>query len=236
MRESGQIRLRPPLWHSRYVHLKVLKKNIAKIIDLHIKDKNIETFIDFGCGDVPYQTLIKPHVKKYIGVDIEGNEKASYFIDPVSNKIKGMADNSADLVWSIQVLEHVNDPQRYLQECLRILKPGKKLILSTHGHWLYHPDPVDNWRWTSTGLIKEIEKAGFRVNSTWGMMGLLPMSAQLFQDACLIHLPLVKYWKAPFCFVMQRIIGLFEAFTNLSRTTREYVNKDASIFFVIAEK
>lgn len=228
--------MHPSLWHSRYVHLKLLKKNIEHIINQYIIPKKINKFIDFGCGDMPYKKLIQSFVKSYEGVDIEGNIRAKHFIDPKNNQIPSLENNSADMVWSIQVLEHVENPQLYLQECYRILKPSHTLILSTHGHWLYHPDPVDNWRWTSTGLIKEIERAGFNVKKSWGMMGLLSMSAQLFQDACLIHLPLVKYWKAPFCFVMQRIIGFFEFFTGLSKTTRAYVNKDASIFFVIAEK
>lgn len=110
------------------------------------------------------------------------------------------------------------------------------MILSTHGHCLYYPDPVDNWRWTHSGLKKEIESVGFEVKEIKGMMGLLPMSLQLFQDVCLIHLPLVKYWKSPFCFIMQRFVGVAERFTNLSSTIREYVNKDACILFVIAEK
>jgi SAM-dependent methyltransferase len=218
------------------VHLKLLKSNVERIITNHIKNKNIDTLIDMGCGDMPYAPIIKPHVNRYIGADVEGNPRADYFFNLLTNRIDDLPDNYSDLVWSVQVLEHVDDPQLYLRECLRLLKPGKKLILSTHGQWLYHPDPVDNWRWTSTGLVKEVENAGFKIIQTWGMMGLLSMSAQFFQDACLIHLPLVKYWKLPFCFIMQRIIALFEWFTNLSATTRNYVNKDASVFFVIAEK
>ncbi|WMN07702.1 class I SAM-dependent methyltransferase [Marivirga arenosa] len=235
IKESGLIRLNPPLWHSRYVHLKLLKRHILRWVEEYVEPVKVQTLVDMGCGDLPYKSLVNPHVESFIGVDIEGNTKADTYVNLHTNKTE-IKDNTADLVWSVQVLEHVENPNAYLKECYRILKKGEKLLLSTHGHWLYHPDPVDNWRWTCTGLQKEIEKAGFKVHEVKGMMGLLSMSVQLFQDACLIHFPFVKYWKAPFCFLMQRIIQLTEFYTNLSKTTRAYVDKDACIFFVVAEK
>lgn len=235
MEEVGKIRINPPFWHSRYVHLKLLKKRIEVLIEKYIEGRSIHSLVDMGCGDMPYFDLIKPHVKEYVGVDIEGNLKANFFVDLKTNKV-AIPDNYAELVWSIQVLEHVEDPAKYLEECYRILKPGEHLLLSTHGHWFYHPDPIDNWRWTCTGLVKQIEGAGFRVKEIKGMMGLLSMSLQLFQDACLLHFPFVKYWKHPFCFVMQRLIALSEFYTNLSKTARNYVDKDACVFFVVAEK
>ncbi len=43
-------------------------------------------------------------------------------------------------------------PGLYLSECFRVLRPGGQLLLSTHGVFPYHPDPVDLWRWTCEGL------------------------------------------------------------------------------------
>lgn len=234
-RESGETRLNPRFWHTRYAHLRLLKKYIEKWIFDHIKDKKIEAVVDMGCGDLPYKNLITPYVNRYIGVDIEGNEKADAFVNLDTNQTN-LQDEIADLVWSVQVLEHVDNPQAYLKECNRLLKKDGKLLLSTHGHWMYHPDPVDNWRWTCTGLQKEIERAGFKVIKVKGMMGLLSMSIQLFQDACLIHFPFVKFWKVFFCTVLQQIIRATEAYTNFSKSTREYRDKDACIFFVVSEK
>ncbi|MEL6458038.1 MAG: methyltransferase domain-containing protein [Cyanobacteria bacterium J06621_15] len=44
------------------------------------------------------------------------------------------ADNSFDLVWSLESGEHMPDKQKFLQECYRVLKPGGKLILVTWCH------------------------------------------------------------------------------------------------------
>ena len=33
-----------------------------------------------------------------------------------------------------------------------MLKPGGYVLLSTHGVYPHHPDPVDYWRWTQQGF------------------------------------------------------------------------------------
>jgi tocopherol O-methyltransferase len=46
------------------------------------------------------------------------------------------ADNSFDLLWSLESGEHMPDKQQFLQECYRVLKPGGKLIFVT---WCHRP-------------------------------------------------------------------------------------------------
>ncbi|WP_218082974.1 methyltransferase domain-containing protein [Anthocerotibacter panamensis] len=40
-------------------------------------------------------------------------------------------DNSFDVVWSLESGEHMADKKRFLSECLRVLRPGGKLMLAT---------------------------------------------------------------------------------------------------------
>lgn len=47
------------------------------------------------------------------------------------------ADDSFDLVWSLESGEHMPDKTKFLQECYRVLKPGGKLIMVT---WCHRPD------------------------------------------------------------------------------------------------
>jgi tocopherol O-methyltransferase len=49
------------------------------------------------------------------------------------------ADNSFDLVWSLESGEHMPDKTKFLQECYRVLKPGGTLIMAT---WCHRP--IDN--------------------------------------------------------------------------------------------
>ena len=44
------------------------------------------------------------------------------------------ADNSFDLVWSLESGEHMPDKKQFLAECYRVLKPGGKMIFATWCH------------------------------------------------------------------------------------------------------
>ena len=71
-------------------------------------------------------------------------------------------DASFDVVLCAQVLEHVDDPAQGVRELARVTRPGGRVLLSTHGAMVYHPNPVDLWRWTGAGLERL-----FTVNGDW---------------------------------------------------------------------
>jgi SAM-dependent methyltransferase len=53
---------------------------------------------------------------------------------------------------STEVLEHVRDPQRMIDELGRILKPGGRLVLTTRFVFPLHDTPGDYYRFTDSGL------------------------------------------------------------------------------------
>ena len=224
---KGNDRLYPSLFHPRYVHLTHLRDATLKTIHQLTAEKKDLLLVDFGCGDMPYRSVIEPHVGKYLGVDLEMNPKAEHHIDFDSKTT--LPDNYADIVLSNQVLEHVDSPSGYLKEALRILKPGGSIILTTHGYWYYHPTPNDYWRWTSAGLRKTVEDEGYIVASFHGIMGLAASGLQLLQDAIINKLP--KFLVPPFAFVMQLKIRLFNKMNSQPQRDR-----DASLYVVIAQK
>ncbi len=83
------------------------------------------------------------------------------------------------MVLSTQVLEHVDRPGLYLAECHRVLRPGGRMLLSTHGIMVFHPDPVDYWRWTCDGLQRAVRDAGFEIVRFEGIVGLAATGIQL---------------------------------------------------------
>jgi SAM-dependent methyltransferase len=224
---NGNDRLKPTIFHARYVHLTHLRDNTLKIIeDLTANNKDL-LLLDFGCGDMPYRSIIEPKVGKYLGVDLEMNPQADHHIDFDSKTT--LPDNYADIILSNQVLEHVDSPSGYLKEALRLLKPGGSIILTTHGYWFYHPTPNDYWRWTSAGLRKTIEDEGFTITSFFGIMGLAASGVQLIQDAIIHKLP--GFLKPLFACIMQFKIMLYNKIN--SQTQR---NRDASLYVVLAQK
>lgn len=91
-------------------------------------------------------------------------------VDGIHVDAVGVAENlpcesaSFDVVVCTQVLEHVDDPVAALAEIQRVLAPGGVVFLSTHGVFLYHPDPPDSdrdyWRWTHSGLRRLVAQSG----------------------------------------------------------------------------
>jgi tocopherol O-methyltransferase len=46
------------------------------------------------------------------------------------------ADDTFDLVWSMESGEHMPDKEKFLQECYRVLKPGGTFLMAT---WCHRP-------------------------------------------------------------------------------------------------
>ena len=188
-REAGIERLYPKIWGrmaARFYYLRELRRQLEKVISLFVKNSPHQLLADYGCGNKPYQPLFDPFVEQYIGLDLALNTKADVTINP-EGKID-LPDESVGFVLSTQVLEHVENPSEYLKEAHRILQKDGKLILSTHGYWMFHPDPTDYWRWTSTGLQKSVKEAGFEVVYFEGILGRSAMGLQLFQDGILFKI------------------------------------------------
>ena len=142
--------------------------------------------LDYGCAEQPYRRLFGAQVE-FIGADLPGNPLADVLI--AADGTVPVPDSSVNAVLSTQVLEHVADPAVYLAECLRVLKPGGQLLLSTHGLMVYHPDPVDYWRWTSAGLRRAVEMTGFGVIHEEGIMGITAVGLQFVQYAIYHRVP-----------------------------------------------
>ena len=108
--------------------------------------------LDVGCGTKPYRELF--NVDSYIGLDIDAEVSrkrgvADYFYDGTSFPFP---DASFDSLLCNQVLEHVFNPDEFVQEMNRVLKPDGKLLLTVPFVWDEHEQPYDYARYSSFGL------------------------------------------------------------------------------------
>lgn len=228
LQEKKNHRLNPNIWHSRYYYLIQLRKAIEETIKHYVAPLGkVSYIVDYGCGDYPYKPLFSRFCEKYVGIDLPENSYADLHVSP-DGKI-ALADEQVQIVLSTQVLEHIPNPQLYLQEAYRILVPQGLLILSTHGYWIFHPDPTDFWRWTSMGLQKIIQDNGFKVLHFKGIVGRSAIGIQIVQDGLLFKLP--KFIRPLLTLPMQGLICLFDKIH--SQTDR---NLDAGNFIVVAQK
>ena len=123
--------------------------------------------LDVGCGDKPYYPFFAGRVSEYVGVDAD--HPAADLRAPVEHL--PVEDGGFDLVLCTQVLEHADDPAQVVRELRRVVRPGGRVLASTHGVQVYHPDPVDLRRWTHAGLQRL-----FAENGDWSALSVEPSS------------------------------------------------------------
>jgi SAM-dependent methyltransferase len=212
-------------WHRLAYILRKLPETLEELSrDLDVpRDGRV---LDYGCADAPYRRFFPPEAE-YLGADLPGNPVADVEIRP--DGTVPVEDASCDAVLSTQVLEHVADPSTYLSECARVLRSGGRMLLSTHGIMVYHPDPVDYWRWTGAGLERAVAGAGFEVERLEGIMGLGATGLQLVHDAVVWKLP--GLLRAPYSLVMQTLIAIADRLANA-----ESRRMNALVFAVVARK
>lgn len=125
--------------------------------------KDGDKVIDIGCGIGAFTRLVK-EIKKDCeiwGTDISDQAiKDNLKIDPDIKYLHryigeqdDLPENYFDVVFTGEVLEHMEDPSVLLKDCARILKKGGTLVLTTpnenhiqsHEHtWFFEKEDVDN--------------------------------------------------------------------------------------------
>ena len=170
----GDYRRRPPLSSPTYAVRAPLADWLRREAERAAARHGSYRVLDVGCGVKPYYPFFEPHASEYVGVDVVENPAAD-----LQGAVESLPvdDASFDLVLCVQVLEHAEDPAQGVRELRRVVKPGGAVLASTHGVQVYHPAPVDLWRWTHEGLGRL-----FRENGDWSELHVLPASGT---TACL---------------------------------------------------
>jgi SAM-dependent methyltransferase len=106
------------------------------------------TLLDFGCGTGAQTLLFADEFDRIVGVDVD-EPSIKKFRDTLTQRgLTGrieaveydgrtlpLPDASVDFAISFEVLEHVLDERRALDELFRVLKPGASLAMSVPNRW-----------------------------------------------------------------------------------------------------
>jgi len=149
--------------------------------------------IDVGCGDKQYESLFRPFVSEHVGVDHPDTQHDRAKADILSSGYEiPVPAASFDTVLFTSVLEHMEDPERALRECARVLKPGGSMIFLIPFIWHVHEAPRDFFRYTPIGIEYLLNKTGFKVRDLVPVCGFWGTFGQLFAYKLYKYRPLTR--------------------------------------------
>lgn len=132
---------------TRYGGFTDLDMTVRFFVRLNALVAPTHTVLDIGCGrgeigqdtrQPPFKrdlTVFKGKCARVIGIDVSGAALDNPFVDEAHVYEAGeawpVADASVDLAFSHMVLEHVADPDDFMANAHRVLKPGGILAIRT---------------------------------------------------------------------------------------------------------
>lgn len=131
----------------------------------HINLKKNDKVLDIGSSSLKYRTIEQPYIDKNIfsvlrkiGCEIIHLDcKDKEGVDIVCDIAKlDTLQNQYDLILCTNLLEHIQDRMKFIEDVNRLLKDSGYLIVTVPYNFEYHPDPVDTMYRPS---VKEIEQA-----------------------------------------------------------------------------
>lgn len=166
----------------------------------YIPAKQGGDLLDIGCGNGSSMLTMQARGWKVIGIDFD----EAAVMQAKNNKLNASVsdlfsacykDNQFDAIMMNHVIEHVPNPQEFIKECLRILKPGGKLValtpnITSKGHLEFKED----WRgleiprhlqiFSPSSLAILATKAGFQgVEAFTSTQGIL----QIYDESKACH-------------------------------------------------
>jgi len=147
--------------------------------------------LDAGAGNLIYRDFLNRYAKEYNGLDVAEGTDVDYQQDIQRMELE---TGSYDTVFCRNVLEHVEDPEKALNEISRVLKDGGKAIVSVPHLAYLHNEPEDYYRFTKYGLEELSADTDLEVREVVEAGGLFSFLGYIFSTVFLgytYHLPVV---------------------------------------------
>jgi SAM-dependent methyltransferase len=154
--------------------------------------------LDAGAGPCPYKIFFS-HCD-YESTDFKdkfGSLDFECSLEKIPRK-----SNSYDHILCTEVLEHVENPQKVLNEFHRILKKEGRLFMTVPQGWMLHQEPHNYFYFTKYGLASLLRDSGFK------KFQIIPKGGYFWflADAVRFNGVLEQYKKFPLLYYPLRII------------------------------
>lgn len=140
-----------------------------------------DAVLEVGCGRGAFAEHL-PSTVRYRGLEFNSAAVAKATAMGHEVEVRTIADEAADrtgaydVVCHFQVLEHVADPEGFMRDCAKVLKPGGTMIVAvpaedsfigrTESGWLNMP-PHHMTRWTDNALANIFNRFGINPTQVW---------------------------------------------------------------------
>jgi SAM-dependent methyltransferase len=138
--------------------------------------------LEAGCGEGYGAALIAGRARRVIGLDYDELTAAHVaraypVVEIVRGNLAGLPVRSGavDVVANLQVIEHLWDQEGFLAECLRVLRPGGRLLVTTPNRITFSPgrdtplNPFHTRELAGAELAGMLRDAGFEVELLAGL-------------------------------------------------------------------
>lgn len=121
------------------------------------------TLLDLGCADQFLKPACEAQGWNYLGLDYAD-------VDFEIGRLP-VEENSIDIAISLAVIEHLREPENFISEIFRCLKPGGLIYLSTPNFQLdwknFYNDPTHVRPYTPESLAEILRLYGFESTATF---------------------------------------------------------------------
>lgn len=219
----------------------MLKEKIINYLDLSHRRKIMDAMLtknksyfkgnvlDIG-GGRKRGTFTRPKTESWIVADSE----ESLHPDIICSIEKMPFDNeSFDSIKATELFEHVENPERGLNECLRVLKENGVIIITVPFLAQVHADPYDYQRWTKYKWEKQLKATGFKVKEIQEMGYFFTVMADMLKI-------LNKSIPRPLRYIGYIFYPILSILTEIDKITairsNQRLSKFTTGYFIIANK
>jgi SAM-dependent methyltransferase len=141
-----------------------------------------QSVLEVGCGEGFGTALLAASARRVLGIDYDSltvaHAAANY---PQASFVRAnlaalpVPSAAVDAVATLQVIEHVWNHPEFVRECLRALRPGGLLIVTTPNRLTFSPgldapiNPFHTYEFTGPELSELLTECGFTVNAVLGL-------------------------------------------------------------------
>ena len=109
-----------------------------------------QSVLEVGCGRGYFLRMLEDQAGSAVGLELNkeaSQEKVTKFPICIELLEEHTPRECYDVVYGFQILEHVVDARKFLENCIRVTRPGGRVIVSTPNHknseFARYEDPFD---------------------------------------------------------------------------------------------